>query len=192
MNETSQSPLPESSVHQWGKTEAEQHWLSKTQAQLRAASPPFDVERGWRDMNVRIAAEEGWKKNTVHTQGGRLTPWRQSIVGLSAGFAAGAFSAALLVLMLLRPQQQWPSQNVEPMSGPTSAQLNDTRVIDVIFKEGTTLNQVQMILQKVGGHVVSGPTALGVWGVSVPSRRAEKIVAELRSTPWIQHTSLRP
>lgn len=92
----------------------------------------------------------------------RRTRWRAPAVRVAAS-AAALVAAALLGFLVAsgRPES-------EPVYRTAASSAVDGGVaIDVVFRGDATADQIRAALQRVGGHVVAGPNALGVYRVAL-------------------------
>ncbi len=169
-------------------------WHARAAEMLRAASPPFDPARSQARLEARIRAEREWAAATRRTDApaarGRRTSW---FVG-GWGFALGA--AAALAVIGLTPRGFWSDAgepSLEALSGRPGVSVPAERsILTLAFRPGVPLAEAGRLVMEAGGEFVGGPSALGLWRVSVPRTDREAALARLRASPLVEAVSVEP
>lgn len=171
----------------------EAQWLAITREQLRGLPPRVDPDAGWHELSARIEAEMPAVPHGPHADPAQ-------------GFVAAWFwrwwhrpALAYAVLVLLVGQSallawHWvPSGGARLMSAPTAAQAPvASELIDVAWQAQASAAQMQAALLGVGGSVVSGPSALGLWRVAVPPGQVDHALTALRAHPAVAQAVRAP
>jgi hypothetical protein len=169
-------------------------WRARAAEMLQAASPAFDPARSRARLEARIRAEREWAAATRRTDApaarGRRSSW---FVG-GWGFALGA--AAALAVVGLAPRGFWSGANepaLEALSGQASASSPADRVVFTLaFRPGVPLAEAGRLVMDAGGEFVGGPSALGLWRVSVPKADREAALGRLRASPFVEAVAVEP
>jgi hypothetical protein len=169
-------------------------WVAHTQAQLTQAEPAFDVQSGWRRMQGKLdglsasaqatpaaAAHRprgawAWVKSQARARVDKLIRmWQKPVVAAMA-------SAMIIGQMGILAAVVRYTYNVEPQVALVSPAAGskvdpDSVVLAIVFKDTTTVKQMNQLLGSVQAQVVSGPGAIGVWEVAVPK---DKLAAAMK------------
>jgi hypothetical protein len=105
---------------------------------------------------------------------------------LSAVALAGAAIAAWILLTPPSPRTSVGSTSFTTLTDGGEAAANR---IDIVFSETTDEAEIRQIIASVGGTLVSGPSSVGRYTVSVPAESAgdlAHIIDELSADPRIR------
>ena len=164
-------------------------WLRSTAAQLRAqveneaslAQQPVDA--GLRALKELIALETP-RVNKPHRWDERIGQWLREVVGVrSTGWAMGVMAVVavqggvIAVLLADPPAAQAPLSGAATSTGVSSGQV----LLTVAFRPQTTESAMRSTLASAGAQIVSGPSALGLYLVAVPSDKADSMATQLRA-----------
>lgn len=103
--------------------------------------------------------------------------------------ALESLAVAALLLVVALPGTRLPS-DYETLSGVPRPPAAGPR-LRVVFADATTAKDIQNLLQEIDGSIVAGPTALGVYTVTLPAgARSEQLLAAalgtLRARPHVR------
>jgi Putative zinc-finger len=107
-------------------------------------------------------------------------------LGLSAAAVAGAMIAAWILLTPPSPQTSVGSTSFTTLTDGGDAAANR---IDIVFSDTTDEAEIRRIIASVGATLVSGPSSVGRYTVSVPAESAEdlkEIVDRLTADPRVR------
>lgn len=165
-------------------------WHGRAAEMLQAASPPFDPAPSRARLLARIHAEQEWTAATRRS----TRPTRRSWFVGGWSFALGA--AAALVVIGLTPRGFWSGTSepsLEALSGPASTPAPAERIVFTLaFRPGVPLAEAGRLVMEAGGEFVGGPSALGLWRVSVPRTDRERALERLRASPLVEAVSVEP
>lgn len=190
--------------------EQEMAWVERTQQHLAETSPVFDAQIGWQRMQGRLNTVTNTAvKNTVVTQNELSTqsfsvmPWLKSLFRdpvenamrwwqkpAVAAFATAMLMAQMgLLVVLVRNSYNVETQAtiVTPASGEKG--LSDSITLMVVFKEQTTLKQVQQLLGSVQAQVTGGPGAIGIWEIAIPKDKMNDAMKVLGASVIVESAS---
>ena len=148
-----------------------------------AAAPPV-----MESFDRTLAAIDDWEQTRQRGLSYRLTAWFRGLWTPSVPMARIVFAAQfaiilLMVGMILLPRWNRPSYST--LSSGDSGAAAGTK-LSVVFEPTVTEATMRQLLMDVGGTVVSGPSAQGVYviqltGVTDTDPRVETAIAKLRS-----------
>lgn len=139
------------------------------------AMPPASLQKLWSRIDADVP--EVARAETMES-GRRPFPGAWLIAGVAA--ASVLAGAALVILMLpLQDSGHAAYRTVSDAAAPAPA--GDVRVV---FAGQMTLTQLQDLLDRTGMHIVSGPTASGVY--TLAGADAQSVLAALRADPWVR------
>lgn len=165
-------------------------WHGRAAEMLRAASPSFDAEGSLSRITARLRAEREWAAATRPA----ARPARRNWFVGGWSFALGA--AAALAVVGLTPRGFWFGANepaLEALSGETAvSKPSDRAVFALAFRPGVPLAEAGRLVMEAGGEFVGGPSALGLWRVSVPKAEREAALARLRASPLVEAFAAEP
>lgn len=164
----------------WGGVDAaERRWLEHTARQLDAAVPPFDAEASARRLRARVRED--------HRASTRRFDWVRSWTGwwtAAGSFGLGAAAAAAVTVFLIGTGPQ-PTAPVVALEGAEPSAPAGVATLQVVFRDDAPAAQIRRLLSDIGGEVVGGPGALGVWRIAVPQAQVAPALAALRASPWV-------
>jgi anti-sigma factor RsiW len=161
---------------------AEWRVLRSTVADVSKEEPAFrpelieDVHRridAYED-GLRAARHESGSQRTSATTAGKGTTetWLGRIFGLwdatpfAAQIAVAAQFAALAVLITV--VSIGPSGDAEfTTASGGAAGVADGRIVTVVFQPGTTVDEIQALLEQAGAQIVAGPSGQGAYTLNV-------------------------
>jgi hypothetical protein len=140
------------------------------------------------DRTVEPGTELGWRRLRGHLGAAHeaLQPawkWR-------AALAAGILAIASFQTFILLRQE--PVHR--PLSGTTVASPDVWR-LQVRFAERATIRDINGLLLRIDAHIAAGPSALGVYEISIPRTAATQVddlLQELRREPLIEQVTVPP
>ncbi len=202
--------LPQQGGETYGDTYAdfkhEMAWVERTQQQLAEQEPTFDAQAGWTRLQRRIASPAlttpaapkpcasptnalvAWLKTQARTRISRAAAWwRKPAVGVLASAMLVAQMGLLAAVVTQLRDMQTVVEGVVPASGAPS--LEGSAMLSVVFKDSASLLDVRILIDGVGGRVVDGPGALGVWLVAVPTKQLDTSVKRLSAAPAVESVS---
>lgn len=106
--------------------------------------------------------------------------------------AVESLAIAALVLVVLLPVAVPPDPGYETLSnGETPAEDVSGWQMQVVFDDQMSVGELRILLRSITGHIVAGPTALGVYTVSIPSGEPsegplDRVVTTLRTHPQVR------
>ena len=123
--------------------------------------------------------------------GSRVPGWMRTLWNPSAPLARTVIASQLALILVLAVYVALPrpdGQTFGTLSG-SSPTASGAR-INVIFQAGTTEEAMRRVLVDIGGRIVSGPSALGVYVVELPSQKdgelqAQKTIDALRANSQV-------
>lgn len=145
-----------------------------------------------RDENsVAFASEASYRKlaDRIEVSGHRKYLGGRPLVPLLA--AALALESVALIAWgswaWLR-QDTAPASYVTLSSAEEAAPVAEGSLVHVVFASQSTLENVQNLLQSIDGRLVDGPTASGVYTISLRSARGSKgrRLEALRGSAWVR------
>lgn len=138
------------------------------------ASEAPDAERVWRRVLERVAADAGEPHSGLAAPASRGP--RRSRAGLRAASVRLPLAASVALALafgtlgtvvgsrLLAPE---PGYRTATAGAPETRAAGST--LEVVFREDASAARVQEALRGIGGDVVAGPSALGVFRVALPA-----------------------
>jgi anti-sigma factor RsiW len=148
---------------------AEAAWLRQLDELMRAATPLPDEAPGFERFRQQLAA--GRRVVPAPRRGFRWPQW------FAPAFAVAATLVIVqtgVIVYLLTPG----NDRLGTLSAPQPA-ASEGRLLQVTFKPQATEAQLRALLNTAGAEIVSGPGALGVYVIAVPTDRAEAARAVL-------------
>jgi anti-sigma factor RsiW len=150
-----------------GQCEGELHWLqevSMAMADLAEEAPPVSTS-----FARTLAAIDDWEKSKSPAPRNRLAAWFDAIWNPSVPLARIVFAAQLALILLLGvfwlvPRQR--DQSYTTLSG--SETPSGGARLTVSFSPEATVEIMGQIIRDVGGTIVSGPSASGIYVVELP------------------------
>jgi hypothetical protein len=140
------------------------------------------------DTTVEPGTELAWRR--LRGQLGSAQEAMRPAWKWRAALAAGILAiASFQTLILLR---QEPVHR--PLSGTTAASPDVWR-LQVRFAERTTIRDINALLLRIDAHIANGPSALGVYEISIPRTaptNVDDLLQELRREPLIEQVTLPP
>jgi hypothetical protein len=182
---------------------AELAWLRSTASTLQAQSQAqaHSPEQGLAALMQRIAQERTAvgdttatpapaRRTPVHnepTLAERITEWLTNTLGVRSPAMAFGIAAVVLAqagvigaLLLSTPAEQAPLAGAGSTSAPAGQAL-----LTVAFSPSATEQGMRQVLTSANTSIVSGPSALGLYTVAVPSAQAASATALLRAATGI-------
>ena len=121
----------------------------------------------------------------------RISAWLNSTVGIRSPAMAFSVAAVVLVqagvigaLLLTSPAEQALLSAEPPAAAPNTAAANQV-LLTVAFNPQTTELAMRQLLAANGAQILSGPSALGLYTVVVPSTNADAAVIQLRAAKGV-------
>lgn len=168
----------------------EMAWVKLSQSQLEQETPAFDSEAGWKKIAMQLNSSINSAKapTIVGSAYGLLKKllfkkfqlfllyWRKPMVGVLASTMIVAQMGLLAALVKSTWQTQKAITLVVPASGDVT--LKDRVLFSVMLKDAAKVQDMRALLESIQAQVVSGPSAIGIWVIAVPTNKlvdAEKI-----------------
>ena len=108
----------------------------------------------------------------------KLQQWGKPLMALAATLAV-----VQVGLVFIDTKTSGGADTLRPLGAAQPSPRHT--MIQATFRADTSETQIRALLAKVGAEIVSGPGALGVYTLKVPSNRAEIALAELRRATTI-------
>lgn len=173
--------------HPAAGAELEWHkWLHR-EIQAKYASIPEDV--GLDSLLARVRAEKNMAQKAslpVVGWGERMREFLATLAmrpAYALGTAVIVLQAGIIGALLLHtaPEPEYAeTRAIAP--GP----LQDTPVLQVVFKADATERNMRLLLVRVAGRVVDGPSQLGDYIVAVPQPRIEIAKKEMEASGLVE------
>jgi hypothetical protein len=145
------------------------------QAQTQESADP-GTELGWRRLRAQLRSERRTS----------MTPWRIAVA------ASVLLLVGLQTAILLR---QGTSDRYAPLSG-TSASSAETWRVQVRFVDNVSINEINALLLRLDARVVNGPSALGLYELTIPRTAGDSSAGALRTRlqrePLLQQVAIAP
>lgn len=142
---------------------AEKRFLEALRATLKTLEAPSPGDFGWRRLRRELEAPP------------RRKPWRV------AALAASLLLAVQAGLWL-------GSRGAGDALVPLAEAPQGAAVLQVTFRPDATEAEIRAALNAVGGRLVGGPGALGVYRIALDDERAvEQAIARLRGYDFVEH-----
>jgi hypothetical protein len=189
----------------------EMQWVEKTQAQMQTNLPQLDVETSWHQLSQKLTsasdaeikktaapnpAESGefgvlnWLLQLIKAQIQRLlNSWRNPVVAaLGSAMLVGQMGLLAFVVKQLYTVQS--AQVVVPYSGSQQAPSKDAVLLQVIFKDKATIEDIRNTLAPLQAQVVGGPSALGIWEIQISKTLQDQTIQKLMQSPVVHSVQL--
>lgn len=149
------------------------------QARLRDAVPPdvqvFNADRAFASLLPRLGPQPAHMPV--------LERWRRAAAANSAWLrwtAAAQFAViGILAALLARPGPGPGDYHALGSARPAQGDLV------IVFRPGTTEQEMRRILQANGGRVVDGPGVTGAWVLALPQGQPSAALGRLRAEPAV-------
>jgi hypothetical protein len=174
--------LPEQPESMFRQFKDEMAWVALSQAQLSAATPAFDVQAGWKNMETQLDQHTTQTAPTPRKNLGDLLQalaqakfgmliefWRRPMVGVLASGMIVAQMGLLAALVRYTGHSGTQENVVVPASGASS--VAGAVLFSVVFKDAASSKEIRELLEANQAQVVGGPGAIGVWVISVPKEK---------------------
>jgi hypothetical protein len=119
----------------------------------------------------------------------RMQSWLSDALGMRSPALAFGIAALVMLqagvisaLLLSEPAQQAPLSGAP--NSPASAAA-DQALLTVAFAPQATELAIRQALAAVGGQIVSGPSALGLYTVAIPPSSEDSAISQLRSAKGV-------
>jgi hypothetical protein len=205
----------EHNMAQYPEMKAELAWLGTTSTQLkeesakhvRAAQPQLDA--GLNSLMGRIAAEQASLASGAAPVPRRAAPEQKNWIAeisdwfsraLGAGSRGFAMGAAVLVLgqagvigalLVNEPAQQTVLSGEGNTTAGNAAAGDAVTALTVAFNPTATESEISQALIRAKAQLISGPSALGLYSVSVPTAQLDDSVATLRAATEVVESVTR-
>ena len=164
-------------------------WMQNLQRQVRSESvsamqaAQVNEHAGLDRLMTMVRAEQAGKLTHLPTrQAAKTSPrtgfqrWYKPVMAMAATLAV-----VQVGILFLHMSEFEKSDTLRPLgsTAPTSPVARQV-MIQATFRADTSDAQIRGLLSKAGVEIVSGPGALGVYTLKVPTDRADAALAELR------------
>ena len=176
--------------------QSELDWLrevSGTVTELVEEAP--DVNRA---LAKTMAAVEDWERSKRPATRSRLASWFASIWNPSVPVARWVFAAQFVLIVALGIFSMVPRRSTPGFgtaSGPEQAAHRARLTVN--FAPDTTVQQMMRTLSSVGGKIVEGPSASGIYFVELPipaekEAEVQSLIEKLRADNTILFVERQP
>lgn len=146
---------------------AELDWLRAVRRDVQSAATPADDDLGFATLLGRIEDE---RAGNVVPLAKRARPrWLAPALAIAASLV---LAQAIVIGVLIGEREE----GYRPLSGPVQAQGT---LLQVRFQPQATEVQIRTALSEVGGELVAGPGALGIYTVRVDSAKSAEAIRSL-------------
>ena len=190
----------------------EVQWVEKTQKQMNQALPHMDINAGWAQLYGQLMNKASpqapaatslkvdppniigktvqwiskWIKKRMN---GLLDLWRKpAVVVLGSAMIVGQMG--LLAAVVTKMYSTETTSMAIPASGSKSAASDQVVIIQVIFKDKTSVADIRKLLEASGAQIVGGPSAIGVWEVQIEKPKQTTTVNQISRSKLIESISL--
>lgn len=145
-----------------------------------------------------LAAVEDWEKSKTPVPFSWLKGWFNAIWNPSVPTARIAFAAQFVLIVALAIYSFVPRQSKPGFTTLSGSEETTGRVrLTVNFAPNTTVEQMGSILSGIGGRIVSGPSASGIYVVelAIPSEKdaeIQTVIDKLRTNNAIRFVERQP
>lgn len=156
----------------------QEHWQAQT--------PPLDTHAAWQRLQAQLPPA---RPRLLE----RLAQWRNLWIP-SLTFAGGA-ACALLVLALLPATSRMPERDADAfvaLSGPPAAPAAQGGVLQVTFSDSAPIADIDALLLQLGASITAGPSALGLYTLTVAPDKLEATRQQLQASPLIESVTQPP
>lgn len=154
-------------------------WQAVQQHVKQEKLPDAGVEMGWRRLKAQLKHER---------PASRTSGWRMAL-------AASVLLVVGLQTTILMQRSQEPG-HLKPLSGTNSGTQADAWRVQVRFVGATSIDDLNNLLGRFDARVVNGPSALGIYEISVPHSATfadqATLLAALRREPLLLQVSAAP
>jgi len=151
-------------------------------------------------FNKVLAAVEQWERSKDHARFGWISNWWKAIWSSSAPFARFALAAQLALIAGLCLAIWFSHREVQPsftvLSGSEPSNSGGAK-LTISFTPETTISQVRQMLTGIGGTIVGGPSANGIYIIQLPTAASkddevQATIQQLRKNTSIQFVERLP
>lgn len=182
-------------LHRWLAQHGDEHpelaselrWLQRSAEQARELAAAPAAQAGLVELMTRIAAEAPAPQPRPAAA---APPWWQRL------FAAPRLAMAMAVLLVVQGAalvvllQREPAEQ-EALSGAPAAAAAGRVLLSVAFKPDAREADLRALLASVNAEVAAGPSALGLWQLTVPAEAAEQALMQLRAASTLVESAQR-
>lgn len=140
-----------------------------------SGEPQLSPEASLSDVLARIQKaqrdEAGRAKGPLPGRRGRVWPgpWRRTSPWVRVALLGQAAAILLLVSLLALPREPRMSADYRTHSAAEPVTTDARARINLVFEPETTEARLRELVSSVGGEIVAGPTALGVYTIAIPT-----------------------
>ena len=166
---------------------AELRWLQRSAEQARELAAAPAAQAGLVELMTRIAAEAPAPRSPPAAA---VPPWWQR------WFAAPRLAMAMAVLLLVQSValvvllQREPAGQ-EALSGPPATAPAGRVLLSVAFQPDAREADLRALLARIHAEVAAGPSALGLWQLTVPADAADQALMQLRAASTLVESAQR-
>ncbi len=190
----------------------EMQWVEKTQKQMSQALPHMDINAGWEQLSGQLtdkASPEApaaplaevdplsimgkavrWASERIRKlMNGLLDLWRKPAV-VVLGSAMIVSQMGLLAAVVKKMYTTETTGMAIPASGSKSAASDQVVMIQVVFKDQTSVADIRKLLETSGAQIVGGPSAIGVWEVQIEKLKQTATIDQISTSKHVESISL--
>ncbi len=172
----------------------EMQWIELTRDQLRESTLLIHPEAGWHELLARIEATP--RPSTQSMGSAPAVSW---LVRWTRWLDRPAFTAMACVVVVAQTVTLWAiwpdsDDSVRLMSSTASGTATSGALIKVqiIFKDAATVTQMREAIRQVQGQITQGPSALGVWHMTVHQSVLDKSIQQLKAQAAVESVAIEP
>lgn len=174
------------------RTELE--WMVGVAQQIRGESAQLNEQAGLDRLMAMVRAQESGKllilprslspvqlptkQVSGYISRAKLQQWIKPLMAIAATLAV-----VQVGLVFIDTQSGDHSDTLRPLG--TVQPMPHYAMIQATFRADASETKIRALLVRVGAEIVSGPGALGVYTLKVPSNKAESVLADLRRATTI-------
>jgi hypothetical protein len=190
----------------------EMQWVQKTQQHMESTLPHMDINAGWAHLAQQVsqspsaqAAARTPTPSQVRSQNESffeltirwmkiqalrlLGLWRKPVVAV-LGSAMIVGQMGLLAAVIKQLHHVENSAHVIPASGSKAALPENSVMVQVVFKDNTSVADIRKLLDLSGAQIIGGPSALGVWEVQIEKAKQTAAIEQISKSKAVESISL--
>lgn len=191
----------------------EMQWTEKTKMQMEQSLPHIDLEAGWQHLASKLQAAPSadtqsnrqqaaavpisvgnkmmaWIKDFIQKRiESLLNLWRKpAIVVLGSAMIIGQMG--MLAAVVKKMYTVETTGMAIPASGAKGAASDQVIVVQVIFKDKTSVADIRKLLDASGAQIIGGPSAIGVWEVQIDKSKQTTAIDQISKSKTVESISL--
>lgn len=167
--------------------QAEVRWLRSLRSTLQAEALPASADLGLSKLLARIEGEKTGRVAPLPVKPPRR--WERPALAIAATLLLA--QAGVIGFMAQHGPQQ--PDALRPLGAATPGTSTDRTMVQIVFRDTATEAQIRGLLREVGGEIVAGPGALGVYTVRLAATDMKAAIGRLKArTDIIDNLSENP